>query len=92
MYSYHTQTYPSAGQVGTRAELGEKPIPLLLQTPLNLHMSDCSPRVWLFLRAVTFNFMGAEKNVKNYNLKSVSNIPHLLMGDFVFRCRRGSRF
>jgi len=56
------QSYPSAGQVGTRAEVKEKDFPSFsLQTPPNLRRSDCSPRVWLFLRHVVLNLMDAEK-------------------------------
>jgi len=62
MYFTACQLTPSAGLVGTRAEVRKKPFPSFpLRITSNLCRSDCSPRVLSSTHAVTFNRTSKEK-------------------------------
>jgi len=53
---------PSAGQIGTRAEVGENACPYFSFFMVSyLCGSDCSPRKFTPTRAVTFNLMSPQK-------------------------------
>jgi hypothetical protein len=56
------QFIPSAGQVGTRAEVRENASPyFFFLIASDLCRSDCGPRMFAATRAVPFNLMSIEK-------------------------------